>query len=156
VTGDGHRCSPPSSPATSTPIPTTSVASNLIVASPTFADARRHRVDHTQLMLDHAEQMCPSWPWARGIVRKSAPTPQLAGLRFRDRALAAEGPLRRALEVIDRDRVAGRRVLVYDDVFTTGLTLREVALKLRAAGAIEVGGLALARRPYVARPAERA
>jgi hypothetical protein len=32
------------------------------------------------------------------------------------------------------------RVLVYDDVFTCGLTLREVALKLRAARAVEGSG----------------
>ena len=41
-----------------------------------------------------------------------------------------------------------QRVMVFDDVFTGGLTLREIAFKLKAAGAREVYGLALARQPY--------
>jgi predicted amidophosphoribosyltransferase len=44
--------------------------------------------------------------------------------------------------------VAGKSVLVYDDVFTDGLTLREVAYKLRAADAERVAGLALSRQPF--------
>jgi predicted amidophosphoribosyltransferase len=60
----------------------------------------------------------------------------------------AETQLRPALEVLEPDRVDGKFVIVFDDVFTGGLTLREVALKLRAAGARKVYGLALARQPY--------
>jgi predicted amidophosphoribosyltransferase len=76
---------------------------------------------------------------------------QLAGPRFRERAIVAEDELGPALTVTDPAAVAGRRVLVYEKVFTCGVTLREVALKLGAAGAVGVSGLVLARRPHVAR-----
>ena len=45
-------------------------------------------------------------------------------------------------------RVKGKRVLVFDDVFTEGFTIREVARALRAAGAVEVSEVVLARQPY--------
>ena len=44
--------------------------------------------------------------------------------------------------------VRGKRVLVYDDVYTEGLTPREVARALLGAGAVEVAEIVLARQPY--------
>lgn len=43
--------------------------------------------------------------------------------------------------------LAGRRVLLIDDVMTTGATLASIAQLLQAAGAIEVSALVLARTP---------
>ena len=62
------------------------------------------------------------------------------------RRAIAEHSLRKALAVPRPDLVAGRRVLVLDDVYSEGFSLREMARVLVAAGAAEVAGLVLARR----------
>ena len=53
--------------------------------------------------------------------------------------------LRRAFRVRDTEPFAGRRILLIDDVFTTGTTLNECAKVLHAAGAASVTALTLAR-----------
>jgi hypothetical protein len=56
-----------------------------------------------------------------------------------------------ALNVPDPTRVAGRHIMVYDDVFTGGHTLNAVAKRLREAGALGVYGLTLGRQPWTSR-----
>jgi len=53
--------------------------------------------------------------------------------------------LRRAFTVRHAESLDGRRVLLVDDVFTTGTTLNECAKILRSAGAASVSALTLAR-----------
>jgi ComF family protein len=53
--------------------------------------------------------------------------------------------LRDAFTVRDKDKVRGRRIIVIDDVFTTGTTVSECSHALLAAGAKDVQVLTLAR-----------
>jgi predicted amidophosphoribosyltransferase len=53
--------------------------------------------------------------------------------------------LRRAFKVDDPSLIAGQRILLIDDVYTTGTTLHECAKTLRKAGSGPVYGLTLAR-----------
>ena len=97
---------------------------------------------------------------ARALLARRRPSvaPRLPGLerrllrRVRDtRELGRLSPAARLVEVAGAFAVAGaarlhgRRVLLLDDVFTTGATLNECARVLRAAGAREVRVIALAR-----------
>lgn len=74
-------------------------------------------------------------------VRKLRDTPAQASLE-RARRLRAPRDAFRCIHPLD-----GQRVLVIDDVMTTGATLNELARCLKAAGAAWVGNLVLARTP---------
>jgi ComF family protein len=75
-----------------------------------------------------------------GLARVRA-TPRQAGLSARARRRNLRGAFVAAPEMV------GRRVVLVDDVMTTGATLRECARALRRAGAMEVGVVAVARAP---------
>ncbi|RFU21981.1 ComF family protein [Geodermatophilus marinus] len=102
--------------------------------------------DHLRLIVEAAGRAAPGWPFAPGLIVKSVPTRRFLGIGPGDRRTVAEGPLRAALSVPERSRVAGRRVLVFDDVYSEGFSLREMARVLLEAGAAEVAGLVLTRR----------
>jgi predicted amidophosphoribosyltransferase len=124
---------------------------DVLTGMPAFTGAAAHRRwDHVGVMAHAAAQLAePRWEFQLGLVVKTAETAPMAGLGLQRRRACAEGPLRRALAVPDPALVAGRRILVVDDVFTEGSTLREVARALVLAGATEVAGLVLARQPWV-------
>jgi predicted amidophosphoribosyltransferase len=128
---------------------------DLIVASPTWTGEGGRTFDHSRAVLERAAQeIAPDagWPFdldATPAIVKTAATPRFAGLSYQDRRSAAEGVLRASLSVPDPARVRGRRILVYDDVFTDGLTLREVARALRMEGGADVVcGVTLCRQPW--------
>lgn len=70
--------------------------------------------------------------------KKTVPQLGLSGAERRSN-LAGAFCVRRPQEI------RGRRVLLVDDVFTTGATLRECAEALRQAGALEISAFAIAR-----------
>ena len=76
---------------------------------------------------------------ARAVAKSRATTPQ-ARLGRQARRENLQGVF-----AADPALVAGRRVLVVDDVLTTGTTLGEVSLALKAAGAVRVEALVLAK-----------
>ena len=123
---------------------------DLLIPMPAYtgAGASRPNDPTTDLVAAAARLAGPRWEFGFGLVVKLRPTPALAGRRRADRIDLAEGRLRPALRVTDGQAVAGRRLLVVDDVFTEGSTLREVARALVQAGADEVAGLVLARQPW--------
>jgi len=53
--------------------------------------------------------------------------------------------LKGAFKLKNPERIRGKTILLFDDVFTTGSTLNECAFCLRRAGAAKVGVLTLAR-----------
>ena len=102
--------------------------------------------DHLRLILDAAQELGPEWPFACDVMTKVRPTGRFLGISPEERKRIGEGELRDALRVLAPDRVQGRRVIVFDDVYSEGYSMREMARALRLAGAAEVAGLVLARR----------
>jgi ComF family protein len=76
-----------------------------------------------------------------GLLRRVRDTAPQVSLRREDRARNVRG----AFVVPDRDAVSGQRLLLIDDLATTGATLEECARVLRRAGAASVAALTLAR-----------
>jgi predicted amidophosphoribosyltransferase len=124
---------------------------DLIVASPTFVGDGGRAWDHTgEVISAAAVEAGGRYPLDAGGVRavvQTAPTRTFKELGWKERKVEAEGPLRRALSVPDPGRVAGKNILVYDDVFTEGFKIREVARALLKAGATSVSEVVLARQP---------
>ncbi len=77
--------------------------------------------------------------WLEALVRTRPTLPQwqldLAGRRRN---------IKGAFRVTRPDWVAGKQILLVDDIFTSGITMEECAKVLKKAGAVRVGGLALA------------
>lgn len=129
---------------------------DLIIPSPGWIGrGARLPWDHAAEVLRWAKDAATS-PWPvelEPVIVRTAYVPPLKELRdWKARRQRAESELRPALEVVDQTKVRDKRILVYDDIFTDGFTLREVGLKLRAAGARMVCGVTLMRQPYTPRP----
>jgi predicted amidophosphoribosyltransferase len=131
---------------------------DLIVANPSYLGPGGQLFAHTEAVLDAAaaEARCrpaglPCWQFdctEPRAVRKTGAT-----LRSADEAAwakrASATDLREALRIPDPARTAGRSVLVYDDVCTTGGQLDAVAgCLLDEGGAARVEGVVLARAPW--------
>lgn len=84
----------------------------------------------------------------RALVRRRHAVPQ-SGLSSAARRRNATG----LFEVVDRQQIAGRRIILVDDVLTTGATAQSAARALKRAGAVRVTVLTAARadrRPIMA------
>lgn len=127
---------------------------DILTAVPAFEGhgARRAWDPVGRVLAEAAPLLGPGWEVHRRAVGKLGETPPFSGRDRRARILAGAA-LRQALVVPDPAVVAGRRVLVLDDVLAEGGTLREVAAALRAAGAREVAGVVVARGRWKARAA---
>lgn len=123
---------------------------DLITASPTYTGPGATRTfDHTRRIVEAAEVEEPiAWPFVYDLVTKTAASEPMVGHTWRERKEIAEGQLRAALKVTSPDAVAGKSILIVDDVFTEGFTIREVARALILAGAVEVSEIVLAREPW--------
>jgi ComF family protein len=116
---------------------------DLVVPVPLhFSRALRRGFNQARLLAHWTLRSAPTEAALAGrVLRRIRPTPsqtELSAARRRTNVLGA-------FRVRKPDRVADRRVLVLDDVTTTGATLGACMTALRGAGARRVGGLALLR-----------
>jgi len=89
-------------------------------------------------------------PLVLGALRRVKATPQQVGLSQSARALNVQGAFR--VSPSGKAAVTGRRLILVDDVITTGATIDSCARALLRAGAAEVNVLTFARVVAAARP----
>jgi ComF family protein len=89
-------------------------------------------------------------PVAHGALKRVKATPQQVGLSQSQRALNVQGAFRVSPD--GKLQVAGRRLILIDDVITTGATVDACARALNRAGAAHVDVLVFARVVAAARP----
>jgi predicted amidophosphoribosyltransferase len=119
---------------------------DLITNGALYVGPRANRLwNHLRPILEVAKREAPRWPLVPEVIAKSGPSGQFLGRSPETRRKIAEHSLRPALSISAPDLVAERRVLVLDDVYSEGYSLREMAKVLTEAGATEVAGLVFAR-----------
>ncbi len=128
-------------------------AVDLVVANPTYLGPGEAGPGHTERVIDAAyyEDLFGEWPLdvtePRAII-KTGPTPKSAGGTLLEKQHAAR-KLRALLRLPDPGRIQGKRILVYDDVCTSGSQLDAVAGHLiKHGGAEKVDAVVLARAPW--------
>ena len=122
--------------------------SMLVVPVPLFKSRRRERGFNQAELLARAatramRNLRPEWEgeFAPGVLARQRATESQAGLSLHQR----RRNLRGAFFVTDAIRVQGRDVLLIDDIYTTGATVRACSLALRRAGAAGVWVATVAR-----------
>ncbi len=90
-----------------------------------------------------AREISPFWgiPLLSGILLKKKETPAQVELSKKERGENIRG----AFEVENAEMIFGKKVLLVDDVYTTGATMDECARVLKESGAREVTGIVAAR-----------
>jgi len=114
---------------------------DLILPVPLHPGRLRQRGFNQSLLLARYLSRKHSIPLDFTTLRRSRPTQPQTQLSGPERQTNVRG----AFEVRKPEAVAEKRILVIDDVFTTGATVRECSKVLLAAGAREVDVLTLAR-----------
>ncbi len=121
--------------------PLTAAEPDLILPVPLHLQRLRERGFNQSLLI--ARACFPMWSKKIKtdlLLRRQATTPQT---RLSGRARRSN--LRGAFSISRPERIAGKTILIVDDVFTTGSTLHECAKPLAEAGAATIEAFTLAR-----------
>jgi len=112
-----------------------------ITAIPLHPARLRAREFNQSLLLAQRIARFTRVPLLIDALNRSQDTPPQVGLSRKERSQN----VRRAFHLLDRSSIEGKRILLVDDVYTTGATLREGAKILMKGGAKEVIAAAVAR-----------
>lgn len=117
-----------------------SLARPVLVPVPLHGAKKRERGYNQSRLLCEGVSRMTGIEVAAGVLRRRRNTSPQAGLNGARRLRN----MKNAFEAAAGEPLAGRHVLLVDDVVTTGATLAEAADALKAAGAVEVTGCAVA------------
>mgnify|MGYP000999516454 CR=1 FL=1 len=114
---------------------------DLVLPVPLHISKLRDRGFNQSLLL--ARQLANKWmiPLDFSLLKRQKSTLSQTGLNKKER----EENIRGAFAVSEKKKATGKKIILVDDVYTTGATLNECAKTLRKAGAGEVAVLTLAR-----------
>jgi len=123
--------------------PNTRLAGSVDVVVPVPIHRSREIERGFNQSVELARRFCArlSLPLETHAIAKHRKTRHQVDLPEDQRAVNVEG----AFKLLDSEPVAGKRVLLIDDVFTTGATLNEAAKVVRSAGAASICTYTLAR-----------
>jgi len=107
---------------------------DLVTAIPLHPVKLRSRSFNQSLMLAKKVARHFAWPFQVDVIRRTRETLPQVGLSKK----ARQKNIRGAFSVWDKEIISGKRILLIDDVYTTGATFREAAKVLRKSGAAEV------------------
>ncbi len=114
---------------------------DLIIPIPLHSERLRQREFNQALLLADAIGHSLDIPVSYTNLIRTVPTPAQTTLSRKSRLKN----LRRAFAVRHPHAIVKRRILLIDDVFTTGTTVNECAKSLRRAGSADVFALTLSR-----------
>jgi ComF family protein len=117
------------------------LGADVSVPVPLTGRRRRGRGFNQSALLAREIGRAAGLPVSEALARRRFPVPQARSRTAAERWRNVQG----AFAVTDAEAFAGRRVLLVDDLATTGATLDACARELLAAGAAEVIALTLAR-----------
>ena len=118
------------------------ISANLIIPVPLHPERERERGFNQALLLAQELSRLSGLPLdEHAMVRRSHTKRHRAGMDAKARRQSVAG----AFALRHADSVAGRRILLVDDVFTTGATVSAAAEVLKESGATEVFVLTAAR-----------
>jgi ComF family protein len=118
-------------------------AADLIVPVPLHWRRQWARRFNQSALLAEVVGKASGLPVAHGVLRRIKATPQQVGLARNERALNVQGAF--AVRPDARIEVAGRRLVLVDDVLTTGATIEACTRALMRSGAAAVDVLVFAR-----------
>lgn len=113
----------------------------LILPIPISSARRRMRGYNQTELLARALSDLANIPASSEILFKSRPTPSQTSLSGKARMLNVKD----SFSVKNPEMVRGKKIILVDDVLTTGATLSEAGLALKNAGAKKIIGLVVAR-----------
>ncbi len=112
-----------------------------LIPVPLHPKRRRQRGFNQALVIAEEVEKIRGIEVRRGILLKIKNVPAQTSLEAEDREKNVVG----AFRVTKEDQIKGKRLLLIDDVYTTGATLRECSRVLKKAGAKEVKAITLAQ-----------
>jgi len=118
------------------------LSGDLIVPVPLHPSRRRERGFNQAAIIARSLSKIMNLPIAENVLKRIKPTERhRAGMDAFDRSKSIAG----AFDISKPNNIEGRRILLVDDLCTTGSTLGEAAQILRESGAAKVSAFTLAR-----------